>query len=210
MEQLLQELEALKKSPTKKAVDARIKQFEAAGKKNAGGIFSELCYCILTANFNAEKTIWIQREMGSGFISLPEKSLAKKLRTLGHRYPNARARYIAEARGRCKRLPEKLRCFASEAEARNWLADNVKGLGYKEASHFLRNIGFKELAIIDFHIVDLLARHGLIEKPKTKSLTRKRYLEIERLLRLIAEKARLNLAELDLYLWFLETGKILK
>ena len=210
MEQLLQELEELRKSPVKNAVGRRIKEFEAAGKKNAHGIFSELCFCILTANFNAEKTIRIQREMGCGFLSLPEKKLAGKLKALGHRYPNARASYIAEARGHCKRLPEKLRRFASEAEARNWLADNVKGLGYKEASHFLRNIGFRNLAIIDFHIVDLLARRGLIEKPKSKSLTRKRYLEIERLLGRIAEKAGLSLAELDLYLWFMETGKILK
>jgi len=84
----------------------------------------------------------------------------------------------------------------------------VKGFGYKEASHFLRNIGFENLAIIDFHIIDSLVDAGLIEKPKT--ITPKKYLEIETMLKKIAEKSGMNLAELDLYLWCNETGKVLK
>jgi len=74
----------------------------------------------------------------------------------------------------------------------------------------LRNIGYKNLAIIDFHIIDLLVRYGLIEKPRNKSLTPKRYLEIENALKKISKKTGLHLGELDLYLWYLETGKILK
>jgi len=91
---------------------------------------------------------------------------------------------------------------------REWLVESVKGLGYKEASHFLRNIGYDDYAIVDFHIVDLLVRHNLIKKPKT--LSRVKYLEIEEILRKIAKKSGLTLAELDLYLWFLETNKVLK
>jgi len=72
----------------------------------------------------------------------------------------------------------------------------------------LRNIGYEEFAIIDFHIVDLLVREGLIERPKT--LTPKKYIEIEHILFRIARKANLNLGELDMYLWYLETNKILK
>ena len=90
----------------------------------------------------------------------------------------------------------------------NWLAKNIKGLGMKEASHFLRNIGYKNVAIIDFHILDLLARYGLIEKPKT--MTPKKYIEIENELKKISEKTGINLGELDLYLWYKETGKDLE
>ena len=90
------------------------------------------------------------------------------------------------------------------------MVENVKGLGFKEASHFLRNIGYKNLAIIDFHIVDILAGNKMIDKPKNRSLTRKRYLEIESVLRKLGEKTKLSQAELDLYLWYMETGKILK
>ncbi len=85
---------------------------------------------------------------------------------------------------------------------------NVKDLGYKESSHFLRNIGFKGSAIIDFHIIDILADNRLIERPK--ALTKSDYLRIEGVLGNIAKKADLNLSELDLYLWYLETGKVLK
>ena len=85
---------------------------------------------------------------------------------------------------------------------------NIKGLGYKESSHFLRNIGYDDYAIIDSHILDLLKRNNLVTPPKT--LTRKKYLEIEAILRAIATRTDLTLAELDMYLWYMETGKILK
>lgn len=88
------------------------------------------------------------------------------------------------------------------------MTENVKGLGYKEASHFLRNIGFKDLAIIDRHIINYLEKKGLIEKPKT--LTKRRYLECERILSAIADRLGITVAELDLYIWYLMTGKILK
>ena len=78
----------------------------------------------------------------------------------------------------------------------------------KESSHFLRNIGFFDVAIIDFHIVDLLVKIGLIQKPK--SLTKAKYLEIEAILKELSEKVSLTLGELDLFLWYLETGKVLK
>ena len=91
---------------------------------------------------------------------------------------------------------------------REWLVNNIKGIGYKEASHFLRNIGFDDYAIIDFHIIDILTRYKIIEKPKY--LSKKKYLEIEEILRKIAKQTNLTLAELDLYLWYMETGKILK
>ena len=67
-----------------------------------------------------------------------------------------------------------------------------------------------DLAIIDFHIINLLSRYGLICKPKNKVLTKRRYMEIERLLSKLADKTNLKLGELDLYLWYMETGKILK
>lgn len=207
VEQLIRTLEKLKKSEVKELVDTRIKEFEENGKKSSEEIFKELCFCILTANFNAEKSIKIQKEIGDGFLFLDKKELEIKLKELGHRFPETRASYIVEARKFKDSLKNVLESLKEE-EIREWLVRNIKGLGYKEASHFLRNIGYKNFAIIDFHILDLLEKFGLIKKPKT--MTRKRYIEIESLLREIARKAGLNLAELDLYLWFLETGKVLK
>ena len=80
--------------------------------------------------------------------------------------------------------------------------------GYKEASHFLRNIGYRDFAIIDFHIIDLLVKFNIIEKPKT--LTKKKYLEIEAILKKLGDKLHLDMGKLDLYLWYMETSEILK
>ena len=59
--------------------------------------FSELCFCILTANFNAKGAIKIQEKIGSVFAVLSQKELEKQLRRLGHRFPNKRAEFIFEA-----------------------------------------------------------------------------------------------------------------
>ena len=204
---LLQSIDTLRKGDLRKLVDTRIKEFKEIDKKSSDEIFQELCFCILTANFNAEKCIKIQKEIGNGFLTLSEKDLAKKLAELGHRFPNSRANYISESMKYIESLKEIIHSSTIE-ELREWIVKNMKGLGYKEASHFLRNIGFDDYAIIDFHIVDILARHNLIKRPNV--LTKKRYLEIEQVLKKIAGKLDLSLAELDLYLWYIETGKILK
>ena len=210
MKQLIVAIEQLKNnSEIKSTVDKRISEFKSVGKEgNSERFFSELAFCILTANFNAEKSIMMQQQIGDGFANMSEHQLAKKLRQLGHRYPEPRANYIANARKHKWMLKQIISDTKDEQQLRKWLAGNIKGVGYKLASHFLRNIGFQNLAIIDFHIVDVLVKHSAIERPKT--LTPKRYLEIEEVLRQLAAETNLTLAELDLYLWYMETGKILK
>ncbi len=208
MNGLLESVEFLKNSEVKKLVDARLREFRELGNGSSNEIFKELCFCILTANFNAEKSMKIQMKIGDGFLILPESLLASKLKELGHRYPNTRARYIVDARKHKNSLRTTIKMFNDENKLREWLDKNVKGIGYKEASHFLRNIGYTDFAIIDFHIIDVLTKYNIIEKPKM--VTKRTYLETEELLRKIAGKSNLNLAELDLYLWYMETGKILK
>ena len=207
MEELLKSLENLRNSDIKSLVDHRISEFKELGGKSNSDLFKELCFCILTANFNAEKCMRIQREVGDGFLTFSEKKLVERLKELGHRYPNTRAKYISDAREYKDSLEDIIHSLNGE-ELREWLVKNIKGVGYKEASHFLRNVGFDDFAIVDFHIIDILAEHDLIERPKV--LTRKKYLEIEQLLKEIAKGLNLSLAELDLYLWYMETGKILK
>ena len=166
-----------------------------------------MCFCILTANYSAEKCIKIQNEIGDCFLSDSKEDLANKLKECGHRFPNNRASYISESI-KCKNILNNIVQHNDTNRIREWVVKNIKGLGYKEASHFLRNIGFDDYAIIDFHIIDLLVDNKIIEKPKT--LTKNKYLEIENILRKIGEKTNLKLSELDLYLWYIETGKILK
>lgn len=207
MENLTEKIEKLKESPIKILIEKRLQDFEQIGEDKKNKVFSELCFCLLTANFQAEKCIQIQKEMSRDFEILPEEELATKLKEVGHRFWPQRAKRIVKARG-CKTELISSIFKKSGTEMREWLIKNVNGLGMKEASHFLRNIGYKGLAIIDFHIIDLLEREELIKRPKT--VTPKKYKEIEEVLAKLGEKTKLNLAELDLYLWYLETGKILK
>ncbi|MBT4397179.1 N-glycosylase/DNA lyase [archaeon] len=201
MGSLIKQINSLKKSEVKFKVDQRLNEFE----KNEP--FSELCFCILTANSTAERCIAVQSKVGKGFHTLSPSKLQKKLKENGCRFHNKRSSYIIEARKKKQELTNSLKEL-NEKDLREWLAKNIKGLGYKESSHFLRNIGYKDSAIIDFHILDILEKNNLIKKPKT--LNKNNYLAIELKLKVLAKKLKLNLAELDLYLWYLETGKILK
>lgn len=207
MKKLLESINSVRNSDAANTIEKRMVQFRSLGRKSEDEIFNELCFCILTANFRADRSIYVQKELGDGFILLPMDVLAKKLKALGCRFHTNKAKYMVEAR-KHSGIKALLGSMKSDAERREWIVKNVKGIGYKEASHFLRNIGYSDVAIIDFHIVDLLVEHKLVEKPKT--MNRKTYLEIENLLRKIAEKSNMSLGELDLYLWYLETGKILK
>jgi len=207
MQDLIDKIESLKKSEIKIKIDKRIQEFKNTNKESTDNLFKELCFCILTANFNAEKSIKIQDEIGYCFLTDNKDELSKKLKLYGHRFPNTRAQYISESLICKDKLKEILQSHDNKA-IRDWIVNNVKGLGYKESSHFLRNIGFDDYAIIDFHIIDILTNHNLIKKPKT--ITKKKYLEIENILKKLAKETNLTLAELDLYLWYMETGKILK
>jgi len=208
MQDLIDSIENLKKSEINKVIKKRIKEFADVGKKSLDTIFEELCFCIMTANCSAEKCLEVQTKVGKEFQNLDKIELSNKLKMCGYRFPNIRAQYIVNAREHKGDLKTNLCTNNNLKDLRDWIVENIKGIGYKEASHFLRNIGYKDYAIIDFHIIDLLTKFKLIEKPKT--LTKKKYLEIEEILSNIAEKLNLNLGELDLFLWYLETGKVLK
>lgn len=199
----------LKKSRVGFLVSQRLKEFRELGRRGNKEWFSELCFCILTANSTAKLGVKIQRELGGeGFLELPEEELRKKLRQLGHRFPNTRACFIVEARrfGDIKTIIEN---FRDEHEAREWLQSNIKGIGWKEASHFLRNVGFTDVAILDRHVLSVLCEHKLIDGAP-RSLARGRYLSIEEKLRKFAQGLNISLGELDLYLWYMKTGEVVK
>jgi len=208
MKDLLNSISKLKNSEIKDVVNSRIKEFSQIKNSSIDDIFRELCFCIMTANCGAEQCIRIHERINDGFNFLSQDQLTEKFREFGYRFPNIRAKYITEAIDFKEELENIIKSREQETDIRDWLVKNIKGLGYKEASHFLRNIGYKNYAIVDFHIVDLLVKYNLIEKPKT--MTKRKYLEIEGILQDLGVEVALNLAELDLYLWYMETGKVLK
>jgi len=131
------------------------------------------------------------------------------------RFNRNKARYIEDARraflmdGRLI-LRKKLSTLSDPMEKREWLVREVKGFGYKEASHFLRNIGHGEnLAILDRHILKNLFSLRLIRQVP-KSVSRRRYLSIEMRMREFSRAVNIPMGHLDLLLWFNETGEIFK
>ena len=208
MKELLASIETLKNSNISSVIDERIKEFSEVREFGSERIFEELCFCILTANCAAKSCIEVQKRINTGFLNYSEEDLKTKFREYGYRFPNIRAKYIIEARNHLLEINNKINSSMDEVMLREWLAKTIKGLGYKEASHFLRNIGFKNIAIIDFHIIDILEKFGIIQKPKT--LSKKKYIEIEQTLKKIGERVKLDLDELDLYLWYMETNEVLK
>jgi N-glycosylase/DNA lyase len=178
-------------------------------------LWEELVYCIFTAGASARMGL---RSVEAVRALLAEGAQEELAHALGgvHRYPNSRSGYIVVTRDYLHedcgmRLRERLLNFDDPLARRDWLARErrIKGLGYKEASHYLRNIGFRGYAILDKHILRSLCELGVIESP-TPPTTRARYLVIEESLRRFAGSLAIDFDELDLVLWSMKTGEILK
>ncbi len=177
-------------------------------EKDWKGLFSELCFCVLTANGSAEKGLEIQKDLGpAGFLKLSEKELVKELKKHGYRFPNTRAKYIVENREKAPLLPQVY--DMNPKEAREWLVKNFKGIGYKEASHFLRNVGVFDLAILDKHVLRWMKKNKLISDIP-RSLSKQQYLEIEKKFVKEAKEKGMSPGIFDLVVWAEMTGKVMK
>lgn len=191
-------------------VDKRVEELSAMQQKNSLEWFSELAFCILTANSKAETGLKIQQSLNvDGFLTLSIEDLRLKLKTLGHRFYNKRAEYIVDARKYAKSLKDIILSFDNLFKAREWLVKNVKGISYKESSHFLRNVGFFNFAIVDRHILKILYKYDFIDSIP-KSISKRKYLEIEQIFFKIAENFDMKPGILDFYIWYMSTGKVLK
>lgn len=193
-------------------VEERVAEFMEVNRWDSSVWFAELVYCILTAYSSAERgqlCVDALHDCGT-ILDGSIKEVAETLRQQGHRFADKRAEYIVAARRLAPTLKETVQGFETSGEAREWLVENVKGLGWKEASHFLRNVGFLDVAILDRHILSNLREHGLILDNGWKGLTKRRYLEYERVLKKVADRLGMPLGKMDLYLWYRKTGKVLK
>jgi len=178
-------------------------------------IWEEMVFCFFTGGCSARMGLRSVEAVRPILLTGNHAELAAAL--VGrHRYPNARAGYIVASREflqeHCDmKLRKKLWSFENALDRRDWLVKEkrIKGLGYKEASHFLRNIGFKGYAILDKHILRSMAELKIIDDPKPPN-TRSRYLTIEEKLKNLSNRLEIDFDELDLVLWSLKTGEILK
>lgn len=224
----------------KKEIVSRLKEFERYwSHRSDEEIFSELAFCLLTPQSRA-KFCWdaiVRLKEQDLLLKGTPKQIKQRLNYV--RFRNKKAEYIVKARklftppllpplsrggwggvelnkevqeGFNHRVSIKplLSMFTNIYECRDWLVENIKGIGYKEASHFLRNIGLGEnIAILDRHILKNLHLLGVIDEIP-ESLSRAKYLQIEKKMSEFAEQIDIPLAHLDLLLWYKETGEIFK
>ncbi|MBW2998059.1 N-glycosylase/DNA lyase [Candidatus Woesearchaeota archaeon] len=204
---LISDIKKLRKSEISKTVNKRLKEFKTLSKKGNNEWFSELCFCILTANSKAETAIQIQKNIGAkGFLTLSLSKLTQEIKKVGHRFHNNKAKYIIEARKYSKIKDLVKKELKENKDPREFIVKKVKGIGWKESSHFLRNVGFSDYAILDRHILNMMCESKII-KEKPKILNEKNYFEIEKKFKKIIN---INADELDLYVWYLKTNKVLK
>ncbi len=196
----------------KDVIKERIAEFKSINENER--YFEEMAFCIFTPQSKA-KNCWdtVEELREEGLLKKgTREEIADQINMV--RFRNRKAEYLVEAREKfgCdgKALKQKLETFEDGREAREWLVNNVKGLGYKESSHFLRNVGMgDDIAILDRHIIRNLNRYDVIdEEPST--LTPKRYLEIEKKMKDFSDEIGIPLDHLDLLLWYKEAGEVFK
>ena len=200
----------------KPKIKERLDEFRNLHKASDEKIFSEMCYCILTANANALRCNEAIEDLEKEGLLL--KGNPEHIRPIikgKARFHNKKADYIVGARNLFKRggsLDIKSRLDQTDiVNVREWFVENIKGFGYKEASHFLRNIGLgKDIAILDRHILKNLKKYGVIEKIPSSLGSRRVYLEIEEKMKGFSKKTGIPLEDMDLLFWSMQTGFVFK
>jgi N-glycosylase/DNA lyase len=173
--------------------------------------FYELCFCVCTPQSRAKHAMDVQQVLEkenfleTGFDPAPLLRRPDKY----IRFHNQKAARLLKAREMYPQILDILRSRLSAPEKRLWLADNFNGLGMKESAHFLRNIGYRGLGILDRHILKHLVYCGLFEEIP-KIATRKSYIMVEESFRNYSVETSIDIDELDLLFWSYETGEILK
>jgi N-glycosylase/DNA lyase len=193
----------------REAIRRRLRDFR---RVDPSEYFYELVYCLLTPQTSAEnagRVVDKLRELSFHALPVDPEPILRN-RSAYIRFHRTKSNHLLKLK---EEYPIILRSITPDIppfELREWLVKNVSGLGYKEATHFLRNVGRSGgLAILDRHILRNLKRLGATRSlPKT--LSRKKYLSIEQQFMRFAGRFGIALDELDLLFWSMETGIIRK
>jgi len=199
----------------KPKIISRLNDFRILWEKGSDeDIFYELIFCLLTPQSKA-KLCWraVEEIRSKKLINKTLEELTEALNKV--RFKNNKAKYIFEAKNKFFKdgkfiIKSFLKQFNDSKELRKWLVKNIKGMGYKEASHFLRNIHIGlDLAILDRHILRNLELFQVIPSiPKT--LTPKLYGDIENKMKFFSSQINIPLSHLDFVFWYIGSKDIFK
>jgi N-glycosylase/DNA lyase len=140
-------IEELKQSYEQKKdiIKQRMMEFEETYKLGDKAIFTELCFCIFTAGSSAKSGLKCIDAINDIILTGNAIEIESRIERK-HRYPKARAEYIVHTRDYLQnewnfKIKDLIESFDDGLRLRDFFATNkgIKGIGYKEASHFLRN-----------------------------------------------------------------------
>ena len=195
-------------------IERRLDEFRHVGLGADEELFAELAFCLFAVQTSARRSDHaVQGLVANGLLWRGSAAaIARFLRTRV-RFHNHKAAYLVAARDHFFAANPTLRAWLDSTPptaAREWVVRELDGFGYKEASHFLRNVGRGEdFAILDRHVLKNLRYHAVI-RTIPDSLTARRYLMIEDRVRNFSRDVRIPMAALDLVFWSRETGEVFK
>lgn len=188
---------------------ARLDDFARVPKEQR---FYELCYCLCTPQSKAENANAVVNILQEQDFERVGFNPVDVLRDNRHyiRFHETKARRLLKAREEWIKIASKLDSTAfDDEEKREWLVNNVDGMSWKEASHYLRNIGYRNLAILDRHTLKHLVLCGVFaDVPNIAG--KARYLAAGEAFKHFAAEVGIPMDELDLFFWASEAGLILK
>ncbi|WP_061992283.1 N-glycosylase/DNA lyase [Sulfolobus acidocaldarius] len=186
----------------------RAEEFLLNNKADEEVWFRELVLCILTSNSSFISAYKSMNYILDKILYMDEKEISILLQESGYRFYNLKAKYLYRAKNLYGKVKKTIKEIADkdQMQAREFIATHIYSIGYKEASHFLRNVGYLDLAIIDRHILRFINNLGIPIKLKSK----REYLLAESLLRSIANNLNVQVGLLDLFIFFKQTNTIVK
>jgi N-glycosylase/DNA lyase len=186
----------------------RLEDFRRVPKEQ---YFYELCYCLCTPQSKAEHANAVQHILQEqDFMRFGFDPVAI-LRDKQHyiRFHETKAKRLLKAREEWRETSSVLDSTMGDEEKREWLVEHIDGMSWKEASHYLRNIGYRNLAILDRHTLKHLVWCGVFDEiPNIAG--KARYLAAGEGFKRLAGELGIPMDELDLFFWASEAGLILK
>ncbi len=198
----------------KERIELRINEFKKMrSNSDESAVLKEFIFCLLTPQSKA-KICWKSVEkIFENNLHIGKNADLLREKLSGVRFPNNKSKYLIYNLEKIEEERISLKDFVQDAmdsfSKREILIKKFKGMGMKEASHFLRNTGHLDLAILDRHILKNMVNLGILNEIPS-SISKNTYVSLERKLKDFSEKIGIPFAHLDMLLWAKETGEVFK
>lgn len=160
-------------------------------------IFYNLCFCLCAPQTTFDANTEVQdRIVERNYFEkpIPDEEMHEILKPV--RFYRRKTKALQKMRDGFYEIRSKMIRHIPPKQKRDWLVENVWGMGMKAASHLLRNLGFgQNLAIVDTHVLKFLRIENW---PSSK----KAYGEVEQKLEEVVEVCGLDcMCQLDVIIW---------